>query len=33
VSEEAPTHYDLVVNTDMLGVEQAAEAVVSAARA
>ncbi len=33
VSEEAPTHYDLVVNTDMLGVEQAAQAVVSAARA
>jgi cytidylate kinase len=32
VSPELPTHYDLVVNTDVLSVEQAAELVVHAAR-
>jgi cytidylate kinase len=31
VDEERPTHYDLVVNTDQLSVEQAAELVSSAA--
>ncbi len=31
VDEELPTHYDLVVNTDMLSVEQAAELVSAAA--
>jgi cytidylate kinase len=31
VGEEAPTHYDLVVNTDVLGVERAAELVTAAA--
>jgi cytidylate kinase len=32
VREELPTHYDIVVNTDALSVEQIVEAVVSAAR-
>jgi cytidylate kinase len=32
VGQELPTHYDLVVNTDLLGAEQAAEIVVHAAR-
>ena len=31
VRAELPTHYDLVVNTDRIGTEQAAEFVVSAA--
>jgi cytidylate kinase len=31
VDEELPTHYDLVVNTDVLSVEQAAELVSQAA--
>lgn len=31
VSTEAPTHYDLVVNTDVLGIERAAELVAAAA--
>jgi cytidylate kinase len=31
VGEELPTHYDLVVNTDVLSVEQAAELVSQAA--
>jgi cytidylate kinase len=31
VGNELPTHYDLVVNTDVLSVEQAAELVSSAA--
>lgn len=33
VSEELPTHYDLVVNTDVLGLDGAAQAVIGAARA
>jgi cytidylate kinase len=33
VDEELPTHYDLVVNTDGLSVEQAARLVVQAASA
>jgi cytidylate kinase len=32
VRQELPTHYDLVVNTDQLGVEGAAAVVVGAAR-
>lgn len=32
VSDERPTHYDLVVNTDALGVERAAGLIVAAAR-
>jgi cytidylate kinase len=32
LDEELPTHYDLVVNTDVLGAEQAAEVVVFAAQ-
>lgn len=32
IREESPTHYDIIVNTDALSVEQAIEAVVSAAR-
>jgi cytidylate kinase len=32
IDEELPTHYDLVVNTDVLTVEDAADLVVSAAR-
>jgi cytidylate kinase len=32
VDAELPTYYDLVVNTDVLGVERAAELVVRAAR-
>lgn len=32
VSREDPTHYDLVVNSDVLGNEQAAELIVTAAR-
>jgi cytidylate kinase len=32
VKEESPTHYDLVVNTDVLDVEQAVGAIVGAAR-
>jgi hypothetical protein len=31
VKEELPTHYDIVVNTDVLTAEQAAAAVVAAA--
>ena len=31
VGEELPTHYDLVVNTDVLSVERAAELVAQAA--
>jgi len=31
VDDEQPTHYDLVVNTDQLSLEQAAELVSSAA--
>jgi cytidylate kinase len=30
VDEELPTHYDLVVNTDVLSVEQAAELIAQA---
>lgn len=33
VDRELPTHYDLVVNTDRLDAERAAEAIVHAARA
>jgi cytidylate kinase len=33
VQHEEPIHYDLVVNTDRLGIEQAASLVVDAARA
>jgi cytidylate kinase len=33
LAEELPTHYDLVVNTDALGPEQAVRAVVAAAEA
>jgi cytidylate kinase len=32
VGQELPTHYDLVVNTDVLGPEQAADVVVHAAK-
>jgi cytidylate kinase len=31
VSAELPTHYDLVINTDVLGIEQAAELIAHAA--
>jgi cytidylate kinase len=31
VASEAPTHYDLVVNTDVLGIERGAELVAAAA--
>ena len=31
ISEESPTHYDLVVNTDAVSVEQAAELISMAA--
>ena len=31
IDEELPTHYDLVVNTDVLTVEQAADLVSRAA--
>ena len=31
VQEESPTHYDLVINTDRLGMEQAVAAIVAAA--
>jgi len=31
ISEESPTHYDLVVNTDALSVEQAAGLISMAA--
>ena len=31
VKEELPTHYDLVLNTDILGPEQAADVIVTAA--
>lgn len=33
IGEELPTHYDLVVNTDMLGLDGAAKAVIGAAQA
>jgi cytidylate kinase len=33
VKEELPTHYDLVVNTDVLSAEQAAAIIVAAAGA
>ena len=33
IAQEQPTHYDLVVNTDVLTPEQAAEVIVCAARA
>ncbi len=32
VAEELPTHYDLVINTDALGPDRAAEVIVCAAR-
>jgi hypothetical protein len=32
VSEELPVHYDIVINTDVLALEQAVEAVVAAAQ-
>jgi len=32
LAEEQPTHYDLVINTDVLTPERAAEVIVSAAR-
>jgi CMP/dCMP kinase len=32
VTEERPTHYDLVLNTDVLGVDRAAGVLVAAAR-
>jgi len=32
IERELPTHYDLVVNTDVLDLEEAADVVVSAAR-
>ena len=32
IEQEMPTHYDLVLNTDVLTVEDAAEVVLSAAR-
>ena len=32
VSEELPTHYDLVINTDVLTPEQAGEIITLAAR-
>jgi cytidylate kinase len=32
IAQELPTHYDLVVNTDVLGPESAAEIIVCAAR-
>jgi cytidylate kinase len=32
VKEELPTHYDLVINTDVLAAEQAAEIILSAAQ-
>jgi cytidylate kinase len=31
VSAELPTHYDPVINTDVLGIEQAAELIAHAA--
>ena len=33
IAQELPTHYDVVVNTDVLAPEQAAEVIVCAARA
>lgn len=33
LSEELPTHYDLVINTDVLSVAQAAQAILAVARA
>lgn len=33
IGEELPTHYDLVVNTDNLGPEQAVKVILAAARA
>jgi cytidylate kinase len=33
VREELPTHYDLVINTDVLQINQAVEAIVAAAQA
>jgi len=33
IAQELPTHYDLVVNTDVLTPEQAAEVITCAARA
>ena len=33
IGSEQPTHYDLLVNTDRLGAEQAADVIVHAARA
>jgi len=32
VKEELPTHYDLVINTEVLTAERAASAIVAAAR-
>lgn len=32
VRDEAPTHYDLVINTDVLGLDEVVEAIVSVAR-
>ena len=31
IDEELPTHYDLIVNTDVLSVEQAADLISRAA--
>jgi cytidylate kinase len=31
VSEELPTHYDLVINTDLIGVDQATRLIIAAA--
>jgi cytidylate kinase len=33
VDQESPTHYDLVINTDMLGIEQAVAAIATVATA
>ena len=33
VEQESPTHYDLVINTDMLGIEQAVAAITAVATA
>jgi cytidylate kinase len=33
VDQESPTHYDLVINTDKLGIEQAVSAIATVATA
>jgi hypothetical protein len=33
IKEELPTLYDLVINTDLLGIDQAVGAIVAAAQA